>query len=257
MKDTKKLISILLPVYNIQAYLNSCLESLTSQTYKEIEIIVIDDLSKDTTHLLLRKWRKKDKRIRIFKNIKRYGLSVCLNRALRKAKGDYVAFMDANDVSAPNRLQKQITFLLNNPKIAALGTQCVFVNEKGKQKAKSDFPQSHDIIYHTLLKNPSLKFESLLINKSILPKDILKFPSEFCAFLTKDKYKIYTDLLLKMLPYGQFANLSDYLYRSKITSSSPFSPLTTLKLWIKSIVMHEYHPSLRLFYNANFPQNIT
>src|SRR3989338_8386665 len=93
MNDSKPLISILLPVHNTEKYLSDCLNSLINQTYKNIEIVAIDDKSSDKSYKILNQFKKKDKRIRVYKNVKRYGISITLNRLVNKAKGSYIAFM--------------------------------------------------------------------------------------------------------------------------------------------------------------------
>lgn len=241
------LVSIVLPVFNAGEFLHDSLKSLTSQTHKNIEIVVIDDNSKDNSFSILKDFRKKDKRIRIFKNIKRYGLSISLNRALKRAKGEYIAFMDSNGISMPNRIQKQIIFLQENPKIAALGSQYSLINSKGKKKEKSKLPKDHQSIYHGLPLGLSVKFETLMLNKKTLPKDLLKFPSKFYTFLASERHMLYTEMLLKILPYGEFSNLSECLYHERIESipQKTLSLFTVAKLWLKSIMMYDHRPSLR------------
>ena len=89
MEDKKPLVSIILPVFNSEKFLHFCLKSLIRQSYKNIEIIAIDDNSKDNSFKILKSFRKQDKRLHVSKNIKKYGFPVCLNRALKKAKGQF------------------------------------------------------------------------------------------------------------------------------------------------------------------------
>ena len=94
MNNPKPLISILLPVHNSEKYLSDCLKSLLSQTYKNIEIVAIDDKSSDKSYRILNQFKKTDKRVRVYRNVKRYGIAITLNRLLKKSKGSYLAFMD-------------------------------------------------------------------------------------------------------------------------------------------------------------------
>src|SRR5579872_2430352 len=98
MRKQTPLVSILLPVHNAQEYLEESLQSLLSQTYSNIEIIAIDDFSRDHTYQLLKEYRKKDKRLVIRKNVKHYGLRLTLNRCVRHVKGQYIAFMNPSDI---------------------------------------------------------------------------------------------------------------------------------------------------------------
>lgn len=256
---SEPLVSIILPVYNGEKFLDECLQSLTSQTYQNLEITAIDDASKDKTSSILRKWRKKDKRIRFIRNIKRYGLSVSLNRALKKAKGDYIAFMDQNDLSLTLRIQKQVAFLESHPKIVALGCQYTELQRKHKAYTKSNFPLTHDNIYHALLVGLSFKFETIMINRLLLPKDILKFPTDFYTFALSQRHSLYINLLLNLQGYGEFANLEDCLYRSRKLSAlslRSFSYLRIILMWFKSLTLYDYRPSLRtLFYATRINTN--
>lgn len=254
--NNQPLVSIILPVYNGAEFLSDCLKSLSSQTYQNTEIIVVDDGSKDSSIAILKEWRKKDRRIKVFKNIKRYGIGVCLNRALKHAKGEYISFMDQSDINSPYRLQKQVNFLENNPKSVVLGSQYTDVDKKNRLQNKSNLPLDHEAIYHTLLSGTSIKFETVMINRTLLPKDVLKFPPYFHTFMPTQRHSLYTKLFVEIISngYGEFANLSDFLYRSrKVTdlSLNSISFLTILRLWLKSLMMYDYRPSLRsLFVNT-------
>src|SRR3989344_7911438 len=175
MKKDKPLVSIILPVHNSQQYLSECLSSLLRQSYKNIEIITIDDNSVDNSYKILRSFARKDKRIRTIRNIKRYGASITLNRLIKRAKGEFIAFMDAQDVSLKDRIKKQLTFLKENSEVVAVGTQCVFIEGKNKRIGKSNFPKHNQDIYQSPLHGVSMQFETIMINRNLLPKDVLKF----------------------------------------------------------------------------------
>jgi teichuronic acid biosynthesis glycosyltransferase TuaG len=174
-KTNKPLISVILPVYKSEAYLEACLISLINQSYSNIEIIAVVDYLGDNSLKILRKFRKQDKRIRIYENLQRYGLASTLNRAVNLSKGQYIAFMDSTGIADKTRLNKQIKFLLDNPKVAVVGTQIINVTEQNKKLSYSQFPTNHEEIYKHLIGNESFKFETAMIDKTRLPKDILKF----------------------------------------------------------------------------------
>ena len=203
MKTQKPLVSILLPVHNCEYFLTDSLKSLVSQGYRQIEIIAIDDKSSDSSLKILKSFAKKYKKVRVYRNIKRYGIGVTLNRLLRRSKGDYLTFMDAKDTVAKSKIEKGINFLLKNPEVVAVGSQCRFMSKKGKLIGKSDFPKENSLIYASPLHGISMQFETVLINKNLIPKDLLRFA-------TNSHHFIYSDILLKLLPYGKFANLPQY-----------------------------------------------
>lgn len=200
-----QLVSVILPIRNSESSLRECLDSLLAQTYTALEIIAIDDNSKDNSFKILREYRKRDKRLLISRNVKHYGMTITLNRALKKARGSYIAFMNQKDISTPDRIKRQIFYLRRHPKVAVLGTQATFLDRLTNQTAKSSFPTDHQTISKTFLTSDSLQLESIVINRYLLPRDLLKFDEL--------KYPLaYRTLLTKILPYGTFANLNQHLY---------------------------------------------
>jgi len=241
------LISILLPVHNSSETLRECVLSLLNQTYKNIEIIAIDDKSSDKSRSILNALKKNDNRLRVYKNVKRYGLAVTLNRLVKKSKGTFLAFMDTDDFSSPNRLKKQLKFLLNNTDVVAVGSQCTFIDEKNKKIGRSDFPTDHILIYENPLHGISMQFETVLINKSLLPKDILRFHTGSNPF-------IYSDMVMKLITYGKLANLEDFLHFHRndpkiYLSDVKRNIISLIKLWIKSRAFYDYTPPLRSFFS--------
>jgi glycosyltransferase involved in cell wall biosynthesis len=237
----KPLISILLPVHNCGHYLPECLTSLVKQNYRQIEIIAIDDKSSDNSLKILRVFAK------------RYGIVVTLNRLLRRAKGDYIAFMSAKDITSHSRIKRQIEFLLKNREIVAVGSQCRFINDKGKIIGKSDFPRENQFIYNSPLHGISMQLETVMINTNLIPKDLL-------CFKTNSHHFIYSDVLIKLLPYGKFANISQYSHYHRSDPKTYFEDLrvhliSLIKLWIKSIANYEYQFSAKSFFTPLIKQS--
>lgn len=252
MNNTKPLVSILLPVHNCDRYLTDCLKSLISQSYRQTEIIAIDDFSTDSSLKILKSISHKYKKVRLYRNIKRYGIVMTLNRLLRRAKGDYIAFMDARDISSRSRIKKQIEFMMNNPGVVAVGSQCRFINDKGKLIGKSDFPIENQFIYRSPLHGISMQFETVLINTTLIPKDLLRFQ------VSSDHF-IYSDVLMKLLPYGKFANLPQYFHYHRNDPKAYFGDLrihlvSLIKLWIKSIANYDYQLSIKSFFTPLIKQ---
>src|SRR3989344_8841883 len=253
MNKVKPIVSFVLPVHNSERFLASCLMSLKKQSLRKIEIIAIDDRSSDSSFKILKEFAKKDKRIRIYRNVKRYGIGVTLNRLIGKAKGDFIAFMDSNDISARSRIKKQLEFLLKNPEIVAVGSQCRFINDKDKRLGKSSFPLKNQSIYDSPLHGISMQFETVCINKTLLPKDVLKFTNSSSPF-------IYSDVFIKLLPYGKFANLSQYFHYHRNDPKAYFGDLrihliSLIKLWIKSIANYDYQLSIKSFFTPLIKQS--
>ncbi|MBU2504126.1 MAG: glycosyltransferase [Nanoarchaeota archaeon] len=114
----KPKISVVIAAYNTEKYIQECLDSILNQSIRNIEIIVIDDCSKDATPDIVEQKSKEDSRIRLIKLKQNLGRAGALNQGIKKAKGKYIAFLDADDLMEENRLKKQSLFLENNPEIS-------------------------------------------------------------------------------------------------------------------------------------------
>lgn len=243
MKNTTQdLVSIILPIYNNVKTLQNCLDSILTQTYRNLEIIAIDDKSSDASYEILKRYKRQDKRVRIFRNKKRYGLAICLNRGVRKAKGALITFMDPWDTNTKSRIQRQAHMLASDLKLIAVGSQCAFVNEKNRIVKKSAFPLHHSEIFKSFLSGLTVQFETALIHRLRIPKDALKFQH-------KTYPVIFSELLLKLMSYGEVTNSKTILYYKRLHAGSLPQSISVLlshaKLWLQSTFDDERRPSLR------------
>jgi glycosyltransferase involved in cell wall biosynthesis len=117
MPKRKTRVSILMSVYNGEKYLEETLQSILKQDFKELEVIVVDDGSEDSTYQIMKELSSKDKRIKILKQRRNKGKAAALNRAIEKIRGEYIIIFDADDIMYDGRISAQIKFLENNPKV--------------------------------------------------------------------------------------------------------------------------------------------
>ncbi|MEH2919970.1 glycosyltransferase family 2 protein [Samsonia erythrinae] len=108
------LVSIIMPTYNSESTLEESINSILLQTYNNWELIVTDDCSDDSTLEILKKFSEIDNRIKFFLNEKNMGAGFSRNKSIEAAKGDYIAFLDSDDLWLPEKLEKQINFMRNN-----------------------------------------------------------------------------------------------------------------------------------------------
>ena len=108
----KELVSIITPTYNCSKFIGATIESVLSQTYKNFEMIIVDDASTDDTESVVKSY--KDKRIKYIKLKTNSGPAVARNTAMEEAKGKYMAFLDSDDLWLPTKLEKQIKFIKKN-----------------------------------------------------------------------------------------------------------------------------------------------
>jgi glycosyltransferase involved in cell wall biosynthesis len=103
------LVSVIIPAYNVEAYIQECLDSISNQTYKNIEILVCNDGSTDNTLEILKNYR--DGRIRIYNVVKNRGVSAARNILLKQAQGQYIVYQDSDDISYLNRIEVLVKYL--------------------------------------------------------------------------------------------------------------------------------------------------
>jgi glycosyltransferase involved in cell wall biosynthesis len=114
-------VSVVIPAYNAAPFLADAIDSILRQTYAHFEIIVIDDASTDATWAVAGRCAESDSRIRIFRNAQNLGIAGNRNRGVTLARGKYLAWQDADDISMPSRLEKQVQLLESQPDVAIVG----------------------------------------------------------------------------------------------------------------------------------------
>lgn len=125
------LVSVLMPAYNSEKYIGEAIESILNQTYTNFEFIIADDCSTDDTWEIIKKYEKTDKRITAIRNKKNLYIAKNRNLLVKKAKGEYIAWQDSDDVSYLDRLEKQVRVLEADPEIGIVGGYIMFFDAKG------------------------------------------------------------------------------------------------------------------------------
>lgn len=132
------LVTVLMSVYNSGLYLEKAIHSILSQTYKEFEFIIIDDGSTDNSKQICRAFMSIDPRIVFIENERNLGLAASLNKGILSAKGRYIARQDADDFSAPDRLETQLKYALEHEHVDLIGSDCFVVDIFGEVVWKDD-----------------------------------------------------------------------------------------------------------------------
>ncbi len=142
----KPLVTVLMPVFNAEKYLREAIESILNQTLIEFEFLIIDDGSSDNSISIIRSYS--DSRIRFIQNEHNLGISKTLNRGIELASAELIARMDADDISYPQRLQKQYDYINNNEDCALLSTWTRMITED-KQHVRTEKYKSCFYYYNT------------------------------------------------------------------------------------------------------------
>jgi len=165
---SKALVSVLIPVYNSSKFLDEAVKSIICQTYANIEIIITDDGSTDDSLDVIRRY--KDNRIKLITHEKNQGLIFTRNEAVAMAQGEYIAFLDSDDISSPDRIEKQLKFLEENTDFGMTGSWVQMIDEKGNRLNDSlKFPAKPEEIPVILLFKNYFTTSSIMVRKSCLP----------------------------------------------------------------------------------------
>ena len=105
------LISIITPCYNCEQYIAESIQSVLAQTHQNWEMIIVDDCSTDESYEIAMEYAKKDRRIKVYRMEHNSGAAVCRNKAIESSKGEYLAFIDSDDIWLPEKLEKQLKFM--------------------------------------------------------------------------------------------------------------------------------------------------
>ncbi|MBU3179827.1 glycosyltransferase [Clostridium psychrophilum] len=215
MKINKQpLVSVIMSVYNEkESWLIESIDSILKQSYRSLEfIIILDNPGNKKLDNIIENYSSKDARIRYFKNEKNIGLVKSLNKALSYVEGDFIARMDADDISLPSRIKKQLSYLQSHPDIDFMGARCINIDEEGNE----------------LYKDAILPEDMKLIKSCLVNVDFFNHPTWFFKKECTDKIKGYReitcaedyDFLLRLITSGfELANTNEILVRYRIRKS--------------------------------------
>lgn len=166
-----KKISVIIPVYRVEKYINAAIKSVLEQTYKDFEIIIVDDGSPDQSVEICQQF--KDYRTKIIRQTNR-GLAGARNTGIRHAQGEYLAFLDGDDIWLPNKLEKHIEHLESSPKVGVSFSRSALIDETGNLLGTYLMPKLQDITPPCLLcDNPVGNGSSAVIRKEVF--EAIKF----------------------------------------------------------------------------------
>jgi glycosyltransferase involved in cell wall biosynthesis len=164
MKSPK--VSVLMPVFNALPYLADAIDSVLAQTLADFEFIIVDDGSFDGSRDLLEHYAGRDRRIRVLRNDTNLGIAETLNRGISECLGDYIARMDADDVSLPGRLQQQVELMDKSPDVGVCGTWFTTI---GEESTTYNHPLSDaQIKAHHLLRDTAICHPTAFVRRSVL-----------------------------------------------------------------------------------------
>ena len=227
-----------MPAYNAEKYISEAIKSILNQTFKDFEFIIIDDGSTDRTWEIIQKYAKKDKRIIALKNERNSKICKTLNRGIKIAKGKYIARMDADDWSYPDRLRKQYKFMEKNTEIAISGGTIEVCDEEMKVLNRRKYNLNDGEIRKKLFRYSPFCHPLVIIRKNILDKT---------GFY--DSNLVYAedyDLYFRIGIFSKFGNLKDIILKYRMLEDNSTSKylkemeLKTLAIREKAVKKYGY-----------------
>ena len=159
-------VSVVMSVFNGERYLGEAMDGILEQTYRDLELVVIDDGSTDGSPEILEERRRSDARLRVFRQENR-GLTRSLNRGVELSQGEYIARMDADDVADRNRIERQVAFMDAHPDVGLLGTGYHEIDEDGRTLGVKAFPTDDRTLRATLIRYNPFFHASVMLRREV------------------------------------------------------------------------------------------
>ncbi|MFZ5585536.1 MAG: glycosyltransferase family 2 protein [Thermodesulfobacteriota bacterium] len=215
-------VTVLMSVYNAMAYLDQAMASILDQGFTDFEFLVVDDGSSDGSWDRLEHWAARDRRVRLLRNPTNLGLIRSLNRGLDEARAPFIARQDADDVSLPQRLERQMAFLAQHPEVAVVGSGVTLIDEAGRELGFNPKPASDRGVRAMMLVRTAFVHGAVLMRRSVIEGLGLRYDR---AMLHTEDY----DFLSRLLLAGQGVNLAEPLLLYRLHGESIGSKYTDIQ----------------------------
>lgn len=205
-------VSVLFPVYNGERFLEESIDSILNQTFRDFELLILLEYGSNTASREIVERKKTDDRIRVIENKEcKLGLAESLNLGMKEAKGEYIARMDADDISLPKRFEKQVKFLDNHPDIVMCGTAMKGLYDDGHTDKRGYFTDPGSIRFECMLGNP-FGHPTVMWRKEVFLREKL--------FYRNTPYSEDFELWKRVVELFPCANLRDYLLLYRLHGES-------------------------------------
>jgi glycosyltransferase involved in cell wall biosynthesis len=208
MGEVVPLVSIVMAAYNEEKYIHEAIDSILRQTFSDFEFIIVNDGSTDRTEEIILSFS--DSRIKYIRNDQNLKLIASLNKGLSLARGKYIARMDSDDISLPERLSIQVQFMEAHPEIGISGAQLIVF---GSEDSTMNYPLEYDDLLLRLLITSCFPNNLVIFRSAIMQRHNLTFTS---GYHHGEDYKFWT----QWLQVTKGANLPDYLVKYRFHASS-------------------------------------
>ena len=211
-KKSRPMVSVVMSAYNSERFIGEAIQSILNQTWKDFELIILDDCSRDDTPKIISEYTKVDRRIKPFSNKVNLGGCLSLDRGMKAAKGKYIAVMDNDDWSYPDRLKKQVDFLEKHPGVGIVGGTMEIMDENGIISAKRQYHRNDTSIRKNIFRYSPFSHPLIMVRRSVL--ETVGYSN--CEFAPADDYEMY----FRIGTVSKFANLKDTILKYRVVSNS-------------------------------------
>jgi hypothetical protein len=204
-------VTVLMAVFNGEQYIAAAVRSILAQSYEDFELLIVDDGSTDRSAAIVR--GIKDPRIRVLPSERNVGLAASLNRGISEARGEFIARLDADDISSPHRLESQVTFMRANPDVALVGSWYTDITADGSRGAQHQLPTEHlDIRWHLCLYDPFVHSAVLWRRRTVAEL--------IGGYDERLEYSMDYDLWRRIAARCRVANIPEYLVQLRAQDAS-------------------------------------
>ncbi len=236
--ESQPLVSVIMPCYNMASYVSDSIKSVIAQTYPHWELLIVDDASTDETVNIIKSYAQADSRIKFAIKKQNSGISDTRNQCIQMAQGQFLAFLDADDIWHPEKLEKQLSFMLAK-NIGFTYSTYDWIDEDGKIMNKF-INTIGNLDYKTYLRNTIIGCSTVMVNKAITGDVFVP------KFRTSEDTATWLDILRKgLMAYAIDESLVSYRIRRKSASSNKIR--ASIDLW-KVYRQHEKLPFFKAIY---------
>ena len=237
-------VTVFMPVYNAGKYLEEAINSILNQTYKDFELLIIDNCSTDNSVSIVESYN--DTHIHLIVNNENIGLAGSRNKALEICDSEYIAFLDADDIAMPDRIRTQVQYMDEHNDIAVVGSYAATIDGygRGKDMFRPQLLNSNYIRAYMVFNNVVAN-SSAMVRKSVIDNNNIRY-ADNCYGV--EDYKFWCDVL----KYGNIANMGEVFLKYRVTPGSITAEANSDRLSERKKVIREIQKHNIEFYGFKF-----
>lgn len=228
-------VSVFIPCYNAERYIEETLLSILNQTYRDFQIIVIDDGSTDKSAKIVEEYREKDSRIKLLYNKENKGIAYTRNRGIQECDTEFIAIMDADDIAPLDRLEKEVSYLEKYKNIGAVGGQYILIDEKGNlMKTVSNYAKTPLEVKALLFLKNIISNSSVMYRRNVVIDNHLKYLDGYYGL---EDYRFWVEFA----NVAQIVNLPDVLLYYRVVNTGLSKSAVNQKLEERNECFDQIH----------------